>query len=176
MGLTLRNKDRKPLDTSNFTKDADIYIPRDASNISEPEEFYVIPLNDKEFIQYHTIEVDSANFSVHVQIIPVNQSKEMSVFLLYNERPNPEKFDYNWTIPDFSNCSLRNVSRNVSSSSNSSAESGVNATNSTNTEYQVVVDVVRDCTIDPYTVFVSNSMVTKTGTYYLGRLCLLKPS
>lgn len=169
VGLTVKDEQREPLDTSSFTKDADIFIPRDARQISQLEEFHLVPLRESEYIQYHTVEVDSSNLSVHIQVIPENRSKEMTVFLLYNERPSPEKFDFKWTIPNFTNCTFKNESRNVSSSADSSTGTGANTTNTTKTDYQVVIDVVPDCKIDPYTVFISNSMVTKTGTYYIGK-------
>lgn len=185
VGLILRDENGNPLNTSSFTGDVGIYIPRNANQIPKQEEFHVIPLGDNQFIQYHTLDVNSANYSVHIQVIPLNSSNEMSVFLRYNERPSTEKFDYNWTIPNFSNCSFRNVSRNVSSSMNSTEGSlnstegssdvnsagNLNATNSTETEYHVEIDVVRDCVIDPYTVSISNSLVTKTGKYFIGRSC-----
>lgn len=178
VGLTLKDEQRKPLNTSNFTEDVHIYIPRDAGKLEEPKEFYVIPMGNKQYIQYHSIEVDSTNFSFHIQVKPIDESRELTVLLLYNERPSPEKFDYNWTVPNFSNCSFRNVSRNVSLSSNissSEVNSSANATNSTETEYHVVIDVVRDCKQDPYSYSISNSQVTKTGKYFLGRLiCSVK--
>ena len=163
VGLTLKDKDGKPLPTSNFSSDVDIYIPRNASELPEEEEFYVIPLGDKKYIQYHTVQVNSSNFSVHIQVRPKNDSiGNLKVLLRYDERPTTEKFDYNWTVPDFSSCSF----------SNSSAGNGTNnATNSsaTNSTQTVVIDLKRDCVRDPYLVSISNSMVTEMGKYYLGR-------
>lgn len=175
VGLTLKDESRHPLNTSNFSSDANIYIPRNASQLPDEEEFFVVPMGDNKYIQYHAIQVNSSNFSVHIQIRAVNESiGNLTVFLLFDERPTPEHFDYNWTIPDFSGCTFKNVSRVVS---NSSAEgSGANnatnssATNSTKTENQVVVqDMERDCLKHPNIVSISNSMVTQKGTYYLGR-------
>ncbi len=173
-GLTLKDEHRHPLNTSNFSSDAHIYIPRNASQLPDEEEFYVIPLGERKYIQYHALQVNNTNYSVHVQIRPKNDSVgNLTVFLLYDKRPDPEKFDYNWTVPDFSGCTFRNVSRVVS---NSSTGNGTNnatnssASNSTETEEEVVViDIKRDCVRDPYIVSISNSMVTKEGTYYLGR-------
>ncbi|XP_068694084.1 polycystin-1-like protein 2 [Montipora foliosa] len=149
VGLTLKNESQNSLNTSNFSEDVNIYIPRDASKLPEPQEFNFIPLRDNEYIQYHTVEVNSVNFSVHIQIFPVNESTKIKVFMLYNEKPTLDSFDYNWTIPDFSSC--KNVSTNSSSSSNSTA-------GATDPE---------DCKRDPYTVSISNSLVTRSGTYYL---------
>lgn len=173
-GLTLKDGHRHPLNTSNFSSDAHIYIPRNASQIPDEEEFYVIPLGERTYIQYHAIQVNSSNYSVHVQIRPKNDSVgNLTVLLLYDKRPTPDNFDYNWTVPDFSGCTFSNVSRVVS---NSSVGSGANnatnssASNSTETEHEaVVIDIKRDCVRDPYIVSISNSMVTEEGTYYLGR-------
>lgn len=179
VSLTLKDKDGRPLPTSNFSSYTDIYVPRNASGLPEEEEFYVIPLGDKAYIQYHTVQVNSSNFSVHIQVRPRNESiGNLTVLLRYDERPTTETFDYNWTVPDFSSCSFTNVSRVVS---NSSAGSGANnatnssATNSTQTGQEVVViDLKRDCLRDPHLVSISNSMVTEKGTYYLGRYhCIL---
>lgn len=179
VSLTLKDKNGKLLNTSNFSSYADIYIPRNASQLPEEEEFYVIPTGNKKYIQYHTIQVNSSNYSVHIQVRPRNESiGNLTVLLRYDDRPNTETFDYSWTVPDFSSCSFSNVSRKVS---NSSAGSGANnatnssATNSTQTEEEIVViDLKRDCVRDPYLVSISNSMVTEKGTYYLGRYhCIL---
>ena len=174
VSLTLKDKDGKPLPTSNFSNYVDIYIPRNASELPEEEEFHVIPLGNKKYIQYHTVQVNSSNFSVHIQVRPKNESiGNLKVLLRYDERPSTEVFDYNWTVPDFSSCSFKNETRVVS---NSSAGSGANnatnssATNSTQTgEEIVVIDLKRDCIRNPYLVSISNSMVTEMGTYYLGR-------
>ena len=175
VSLTLKDKDGRALPTSNFSRYADIYIPRNASELPEEEEFHVIPLGDKKYIQYHTIQVNSSNFSVHIQVRPRNESiGNLTVLLRYGERPATDKFDYHWTVPDLSSCTLRAVS-------NSSAESGANnttnssATNSTQTEEEIVaIDVKWDCPRDPYLVSISNSMVTEKGAYYLGRYhCIL---
>ena len=172
VSLNLKDEHRKPLDTSNFTKDANIFIPRNASKLPKHEEFYVKPFGDKKYIQYHQIDVNSSNYSVHIQLRPLNESLEkLTILLLYNERPSPEKFDFNWTIPDLSSCSYRNVSRTYNSSVPGSANNMKNssATNSSETENVTVIDLVRDCKRDPYTVSISNSMVTKQGKYYLGK-------
>lgn len=139
-------------------------------------------MGEGKYIQYHTIEVNTSNYSVHCQIRPKNASiGNLTVLLSKTERPSPDKFDYNWTVPDFSGCSFSKVSRVVS---NSSARGGASnaanssTTNSTEAEPEVVViDVKRDCIKDPYIVSVSNSMVTEKGTYYLGRwFCILVSS
>lgn len=166
VGLHLKDGKQQPLNTSNFKNDADIYIPRNASELSKYQEFNVIPLGDNKFIQYHAIDVSSSNYSVHIQLRPVNESiQQLTVLLRYNERPSPEKFDFNWTIPNFSDCSFRNVSREVSNNATNSS-----ATKSTETEHEVVlIDVERDCVKDPYIVSISNDIVTKMGKYYVGR-------
>lgn len=166
VGLHLKDGKQQPLNTSNFKNAADIYIPRNASELSKYQEFNVIPLGDKKFIQYHAIDVNSSNYSVHIQLRPVNESiQQLTVLLRYNERPSPEKFDFNWTIPNFSHCSFRNVSRVVSNNATNSS-----ATSSTETEHEVVlIDVERDCVKDPYIVSISNDIVTKMGKYYVGR-------
>ena len=176
VSLTLKDKDGKPLPTSNFSNYVDIYIPRNASDLPEEEEFHVIPMGNKKYIQYHTVQVNSSNFSVHIQVRPKNESiGNLTVLFRYDERPTTETFDYNWTVPDFSSCSFKNVSRVVS---NSSTASGANnatnssATNSNQTGEEIVVK--RDCIRNPYLVSISNSMVTEMGTYYLGRYhCIL---
>ena len=176
VSLTLKDKDGKPLPTSNFSNYVDIYIPRNTSDLPEEEEFHVIPMGNKKYIQYHTVQVDSSNFSVHIQVRPKNESiGNLTVLLRYDERPSTETFDYNWTVPDFSSCSFKNVSRVVS---NSSAASGANnatnssAMNSNQTGEEIVVK--RVCIRNPYLVSISNSMVTEMGTYYLGRYhCIL---
>ena len=176
VSLTLKDKDGKPLPTSNFSNYVDIYIPRNTSDLPKEEEFHVIPMGNKKYIQYHTVQVDSSNFSVHIQVRPKNESiGNLTVLLRYDERPSTETFDYNWTVPDFSSCSFKNVSRVVS---NSSAASGANnatnssAMNSNQTGEEIVVK--RVCIRNPYLVSISNSMVTEMGTYYLGRYhCIL---
>ena len=176
VSLTLKDKDGKPLPTSNFSNYVDIYIPRNASELPEEEEFHVIPMGNKKYIQYHTVQVNSSNFSVHIQVRPKNESiGNLTVLFRYDERPTTETFDYNWTVPDFSSCSFKNVSRVVS---NSSAASGANnatnssAMNSNQTGEEIVVK--RVCIRNPYLVSISNSMVTEMGTYYLGRYhCIL---
>ena len=176
VSLTLKDKDGKPLPTSNFSNYVDIYIPRNASELPEEEEFHVIPMGNKKYIQYHTVQVNSSNFSVHIQVRPKNESiGNLTVLFRYDERPTTETFDYNWTVPDFSSCSFKNVSRVVS---NPSAASGANnatnssAMNSNQTGEEIVVK--RDCIRNPYLVSISNSMVTEMGTYYLGRYhCIL---
>ena len=158
VGLTMKDAQQNPLDTSNFSEYVNVYIPRDTSKLSDLEEFNLVPFKDDEFIQYHTIDVNSLNYSLHLQIIPVNESKEMQVFLGYSFRPTPDNFDYNWTLPDFSNCSFKNASRNESDP----------AEGTRTPKEQFVIDVAKDCKRDPYTATISNSLITKTGTYYLG--------
>ena len=161
ISLTLKDKDGKPLSTSNFSGYVDIYIARNASELPEEEEFYVIPLGDRKYIQYHAIQVNSSNFSVHIQVRPKNESVgNLTVLLRYDERPTTETFDYNWTVPDFSSCSFNYSSSGLSEASNATNSSMTNST-------QTVV--TRDCDRDPYLVSISNSMVTEMGTYYLGR-------
>lgn len=175
VSLTLRDKDGKPLPTSNFSSYVDIYIARNTSDLPEEEEFHVIPLGSKKYIQYHTVQVNSSNFSVHVQVRPKNESiGNLTVLLRYDERPTTETFDYNWTVPDFSTCSFKNVS-NSSAGSEANNATNSSAPNSTQTGQETVeIDLKRDCVRNPYLVSISNSMVTEMGTYYLGRFhCIL---
>ena len=176
VSLTLKDKDGRPLPTSNFSRYADIYIPRNASELPEEEEFYVIPLGDKKYIQYHAIQVNSSNFSVHIQVRPRNESiGNLTVLLRYEERPAIDTFDYSWTVPDFSSCNMSRVVFNSSAGSGAKNATNSSATNSTQTEQEIeVIDLKRDCLRDPYLVSISNSMGTEKGTYYLGRYhCIL---
>lgn len=176
VSLNIKDESRKPLDTSNFSRDAELYIPRNASNLAKYEDFYVKPFGDRKFIQYHQVDVNSVNYSVHIQLRPVNESLEkLTVLLRYNERPTLENFEYNWTIPDLSSCSYQNVSRLINSSLPGSASNITNSSgrNSSGIEQITVIDVERDCKRDPYTVSISNEVVTKSGKYYLGK-CTFK--
>ncbi|XP_022779645.1 uncharacterized protein LOC111321123 [Stylophora pistillata] len=170
VSLNIKDESRNPLDTSNFSKEADLYIPRNASNLPKHEEFYLKPFGDRKFIQYHQVDVNSANYSVHIQVRPVNESVEkITVLLRYNERPTLENFDHNWTIPDLRDCSYKKESRLRNSSLPGSASNMTNssATNSSGIEQIPVIDVARHCKRDPYTVSISNEVVTKSGKYYL---------
>ena len=167
VSLTLRDKNGKPLPTSNFSNYVDIYVARNTSDLPEEEEFHVIPLGNKKYIQYHTIQVNSSNFSVHIQVRPKNESiGNLTVLLRYGERPTTETFDYNWTVPDFSSCSFKNESGVVSNFSTGSGAN--NVTNSSATNF-TQIELTRHCVRNPYLVSISNSMVTEMGAYYLGR-------
>lgn len=177
VSLNIKDESRKPLDTSNFSRDAELYIPRNASNLAKYEDFYVKPFGDRKFIQYHQVDVNSVNYSVHIQLRPVNESLEkLTVLLRYNERPTLENFEYNWTIPDLRSCSYQNVSRLINSSLPGSASNITNSSgrNSSGIEQITVIDVERDCKRDPYTVSISNEVVTKSGKYYLGKCTFIK--
>lgn len=172
VSLNIKDESRNPLDTSNFSKEADLYIPRNASNLPKHEEFYLKPFGDRKFIQYHQVDVNSANYSVHIQVRPVNESVEkITVLLRYNERPTLENFDHNWTIPDLRDCSYKKEStlRNSSLPGSASNMTNSSATNSSGIEQIPVIDVARHCKRDPYTVSISNEVVTKSGKYYLGK-------
>ena len=179
VALNLKDSQQKPLNTSKFKSDVEIFIPRNTEPLSAGNRSYLIPLTDNEFIQYHRIEMPSSNFSIHAVIRPVNASVELKVLLSFGERPQPDKFDFNWTLPDLSSCSFkRNVSTmaapsdltSVSSVDSNNGSTSSLAKNSKEPVHETVfIDVEEDCGRDPYMVTVSNNDIDKIGEYYIGR-------
>ena len=152
IGLTLNNSMGYSLNTSHFNAYINIYVPRDATKLPALEMFYTRPLGDKDggSMQYHSFEINSTSYSMHMEIRPFNSSHSLKVFIKFNERPTKSKFDYNFTVPDFSSCSL------------------TNKTNGTESGQEIIyVNTKKDCQRDPYTPFLSNDQ-TKRGVYYIG--------
>lgn len=151
----------KPMDTSHFKEPADIYIPRDADEIPPLENqfmrIYKEEGNSIEYLQVHSFELSSPDEATHIQIYPRNGSHIYQAFLQYNERayPEPGKYIFNWTLPDFSSCNIRYINESKS----------VTVGNTTHQVVEVVSK--RDCVTDPNTLFVPYSLVNKTGTFYV---------
>ena len=165
ISLSLSNGSGNGMDTSNFSTPVSLFVPRDDSKMPNFTHFNVRPLGNDEYMQYHSVRMTSLDNSIHVQVKPHNESVTFKIILLFNERPSLKKHDFIWTLPDFSSCIWKNISRIKT------VNVALNETeNSKTVEY---VDQERHCDNDPYTVFVSNALVTKLGLYYIGKKTLI---
>ncbi len=152
--------------TSNLTEDFSITIPRDTTQFPEPDSFFLKPSHEnttaktKEYLKYHRFERKSDFTSINFEMRPADPGIQFHVYLKKESKPDVMKRDYDlsYELPDLSSCLAGNES--VSNSSVHSSESGVNE--------PIYVDL-RNCTRDPYTVFVSNVDLHGTGRYWFGK-------
>ena len=152
--------------TSNLTEDFSITIPRDTTQFPEPDSFFLKPSHEnttaktKEYLKYHRFERKNNFTSINFETRPADPGIQFHVYLKKESKPDVMKRDYDlsYELPDLSSCLAGNES--VSNSSVHSSESGVNE--------PIYVDL-RNCTRDPYTVFVSNVDLHGTGRYWFGK-------
>ena len=152
--------------TSNLTEDFSITIPRDITQFLEPDSFFLKPSQEnteektKEYLKYHRFERKSEFTSINFEMEPVDPGIQFQVYLKKETKPDIMKKDYDlsFELPDLSSCLSGN--ENVSNSSAAQSETGVNKT--------LYVDL-RNCTRNPYTVFVSNVDIRGAGRYWFGK-------
>lgn len=153
------------LSTSNLTEDFSITIVRDATQFPEPEAFFLKPGSEntttktKEYLKYHRFERKSNFTSINFEMRPEDPGIHFVVYLKKGERPDIAKrdFEHAYELPDLSSCLVTNGSVNSSAHQSDS-----------NVDKPVYVDL-RNCTRDPYTVFVSNVDLHGTGRFWFGR-------
>ncbi|XP_048576826.1 uncharacterized protein LOC5521481 isoform X2 [Nematostella vectensis] len=159
VGLSMTNSSGSPLNTSHFEDYVDIFIPRDASEVPEPEIKNMRPYKEGVYRQDQKFNLSSDEMSLHIELRPVNASHQYEACVRYRERPDleqqPPVYIRKWTIPDFSSCQMRNITTER---------------NGTNEVRPDELNVDRDCTQDPYTIHLSNSFLNDTGEYYLSIL------
>lgn len=161
ISLSLSNGSGNAMNTSNFTNPVSLFVPRDDSKMPNFTQFNVRPMGNDEYMQYHSLKVTSLDNSINVQIKPHNKSVTFKIFMSFDERPSLEKHDFSWTLPDFSSCIFKNVSR--------TKMMNVTLNGTTSSKTVEFMDQERHCDNDPYTAFVSNALVTKLGFYYFGK-------
>ena len=152
------------ISTSNLTEDFSITIPRDTTQFSEPEPFFLKPSHEKPeektkvYLKYHRFERKSDFTSINFEMQPDDPGIQFQVYLKKETKPDIMKKDYDlsYELPDLSSC----FSGNASNSSAAQSESY---------KYEAVYVDLRNCTRNPYTVFVSNVDIRGAGRYWFGK-------
>ena len=152
--------------TSNVSEDFSITIPRDATLFPEPDSFFLKPSHEnttaktKEYLKYHRFERKNDFTSINFEMRPEEPGIQFRVYLKKGSKPDIMKrdFELQYELPDLSSCLAGNES--VFNSSVDQSESDENKT--------IYVDL-RNCTRDPYTVFVSNVDMNGAGRYWFGK-------
>ena len=153
------------ISTSNVSEDFAITIPRDPVLFPQPDAFFLKPSREnttaktKEYLKYHRFERKSDFTSINFDLKPVDPRIHFFVYLKKGSKPDIPKRDFqlSFQLPDLSSCLGKNKS--VSNTSGDESESAANAT--------IYVDL-RNCTRDPYSVFVSNVDLHGAGRFWFG--------
>ena len=154
------------ISTFNVSEDFAITIPRDPNLFSEQNAFFLKPSHQnttaktEEYLRYHRFERTSLFTSISFDMRPVDPAMLFSVYLKKGSKPDIAKNDFqlSFELPDLNSCI--SVNESVSNSSNDQSVSAGNTT--------FHVDL-RNCTRDPYTIFVSNTDLNGTGRFWFGR-------
>ena len=103
IGLDFKDSYGNPIDTSNFTSDIEIGIPRKPregpKNLTK---FFLNPTSNDTLIT-HKFLVKYDNSAFHLRIKP-SQEKKLVYYIRYGQRPTLEEHDYRRIVPDFRSC------------------------------------------------------------------------
>ena len=89
-------------------------------------------------VHVHIISIEKSGTSVFVTIRPQDLSVSISLFVQFGKRPEADKYDKIFHLPDLSTCHSKEVMANLT-----------------------------NCSSDPFTVFLGDDVLNKTGLYYL---------
>ena len=103
VGLDFRDSEGNPIDTSNFTTDIEIGIPRKPVEGSKNlTKFFVNPETNESLV-FHKFFIQYNNSAFHIRIEP-EKEKKLVVYLRHGKRPSADEHDLRRIIPDFRSC------------------------------------------------------------------------
>ena len=140
--FSLKRDDGTTLKIAGLKKPVELFIPvtrKDPKTENKSDEqYFVKPSNGTSNLQYHRIDIPSANSIVSFEIQP-EPGKFLEIFVTAEKKPTPTDYHLKARVPDFSSC----------------------ATYSKSSGY-------RNCSNNPYEVSLSSNFTGKIGILYIG--------
>ncbi|XP_028416899.1 polycystic kidney disease protein 1-like 2 [Dendronephthya gigantea] len=149
------------ISSSNFSEEAGITVARNASQFPKPNGFYMKPsqtnstASTKEYLKYHCFNRSSNYTSMNFEIHPDEIGIHLKVYLKSGGKPDIKSgdFDLSYHLPDLKSCSVPEGTIMNSE-----------ILHNHNFGQAILVDL-KNCSRDPYTVFVSNQDLNDTGKH-----------
>ncbi|XP_065069836.1 uncharacterized protein LOC135694887 isoform X2 [Rhopilema esculentum] len=169
-----------PLAVRNTQKPVELELKRELSHPIQYQHWRFQERPGQERVNFHKLEIKNDN-SLHIELKPMNYCVDYHVFLNYGSRPSRDHYLKNWTLPDLSTCNRTGLAEDLRANICSIYQSMIdpalriqvngsqlhlNCTLRKNLELRVN-DALKNCTLDPYRVFLSD-VETKNGIFYFG--------